>query len=372
MTTNKDGVISGFYYDQQITNPILMVGLYPNQKWKPNEDGSGGVWSDVSKSDGEEYPSYTDSTGKTITPPPYSETPICTSIITDEFQVSIANTFSDFGGDPIGEMWNSYKPMAPYISEISKGLQSISKTTDEWLNKEHNSGRESGDLFSRGVEALGKLAGQIGNSQQNMAQYLSRSLVVQGTRFSYYSGTGIDFGNLQMKFTVFSQYNIDGKFETVDDQIKKILPYVIGEFKKVDELGDGEVGQFISEFASWQMPPGNFTADLKNVDVVQKGTLKLRIGPYFALENMVISGCQLQYSKALIKDPTSDKVSMYPMSCEVTLVLKPVTKFSRNSLERFIFGRASKISRASISTDIEKDYVKIEAQNNSLENDTFS
>lgn len=139
----------------------------------------------------------------------------------------------------------------------------MSEKTAAWIK---NNDLKEGSLLRKGLNGLANVLGNMSSTNENMANYLSRSLVVQGTRFSYYSGTGIDFGNLQMKFTLFSQYIKEKDsyiFKSVDDQLQKILPYIIGEFKPVTEGGDGDVGKFIQEFASWQMPPGNFSADLK-------------------------------------------------------------------------------------------------------------
>lgn len=368
MEEKDDGLVHGFYYDQQMVNPLTTITLHPNQELNSDET----EWQDVYDPDDEDYATYTDSSGNERTPPKYSRTPICTAIIQEDFQVSIANTFSDFGGDPIGELWNSNKPMAPYLAEMAKGLGVIAEKTTNYIK---SSGLKEDSYLTKGLGILANFLGNVSERTGNMSDYLSRSLVVQGTRFSYYSGTGIDFGNLQMKFTIFSQYvydeeNDDYIFLSVKDQVSKILPYVIGEFKAVTEAGGGEVGKFISEFASWQMPPGNFAANMKNVDVVQKGTLKLKIGPYFAVENIVIGGCTLKFSKAMAKDPTDSEEAVFPMACEVELILKPVTKYSRKSLERFIYGDASTNSRVEfvnkMKEDIDSKQGKIDADLDTL------
>ena len=164
------------------------------------------------------------------------------------------------------------------------------------------------------------------------------------------------------------------KTKTVDDQIKGdgtaqhpgILPYVIGEFKNVDEI-PGDAGKFVQQYASWQLPPGGFTADIKNVDNVQSGTLRLRIGVRYAIENLVISGAQFNFSKTMVKNPESSDITnddyLVPLSCDVILNLKPATKSSRKSLERFVFGDASKKYREDYLKDMEKDYKKIDKLN---------
>jgi hypothetical protein len=192
-----------------------------------------------------------------------------------------------------------------------------------------------------------KIAAEAPKFVNKGVDYLSRALVVQGTRFSYYGGTGIDFSNLAMKFTLFSDW-INGTFLTVEDQMRKILPYVAGDF--VDLL-DGSVNvsddvkKFVNRFASWQMPPGGFQSDLNSIDTVQKGTLKLRIGTRYALENLVISSAQFNFSKTMVKTPDSElaeKEKMYfvPQYCEIVLNLRPASQYSKNSLERFVNGHA--------------------------------
>lgn len=360
----EESIVQGFYYDQQLNNPTLKVSLHPNQIPDGTEANGATKWV------GAKNPEK-DSASEEF---PYDEDPICTSIIQDDFQVSIVNTYSDFGGDPLGDMWNSQKPMAPYMLEIAKGLRTISRKTEEYQKK---AGADGSSIWDKAMSGLSSILDEVAAGQENMGKYLSRALVVQGTKFSYYGGTGVDFGNLQMKFTIFSQYVKEGDnyvFKSVNDQLEKILPYVIGDYVSVTELGDGEVGKFVQEFASWQMPPGNFAANLKNVDIVQQGTLKLRIGPFIAIENLVIKSCQLNYSKALVKNPEGNNSMnlFYPHSCEVTLGIAPITKYSRSSLERFIFGKASDNYKQKIAGEMAKEYGNVQAKMKTIINSTSS
>lgn len=328
---------------------MLSVGLYPNQYWNSEKN----EWEDIPplERDREEYPV---NGGSTIYR--YSTVPICTSIIHDDFTVTITNEYSEFGGDPIGQLWGTFKPMAPFLGEMAKNFKMIGEQTKVWNTKNK---KDESTLLGKATSIIADAFSKMGETNESMSKYLARSLVVQGTRFSYYNGTGIDFGALLMNFTLFSQYNTKKEvFEPVDDQLKKIFPYVVGEFKdfSLKEIaGDdyGEVGEFCSEFLKWQMPPGNFTADMKDVDNVQKGTLKLKIGPYISLENLVIKQCQIKYSKTMVKSPKGDGSDICPHSCEVSLMIQPITKYSRNSLERFIFGKATAESRKDLYVDLE-------------------
>ena len=354
--------VSGFYYDLQCNDKLTMAALYPNMKpakdMKKNPNGFENFTGDEIDKD------------TTSEECPYSKYPICTAIINEDFQVSVANSFNDVGSDPIGNLWQELKPLAPYLGELSSGLSDIAKATQQWLG---NNG--TGSKFADGVKWLNENVFKPGAEKAGMAgTYLARSLVVQGTRFVYYSGTGVDYGNLMMKFTLFSGYDKDGNWRSVDDQIKGdgtaqhpgILPYVIGEFKNVDEI-PGDAGKFVQQYASWQLPPGGFTADIKNVDNIQSGTLRLRIGVRYAIENLVIGGAQFNFSKTMVKNPESSNITddnyLVPLSCDVILNLKPATKSSRVSLENFVFGKNSTEYRKEYLTEMKTDYEKINKLN---------
>lgn len=397
-------IIQGFYQDVQLSSPMLIATLHPNMvpatkekiEQYPNLKVDLNGWARPMEFEGEEYMEKRDEKDEY----PYAKDPIFSSILQQDFEVSIQNSFSDVGGDQIGAAWNEMKPMAPYMNEIGKSLQMIGEKTKQYVEGKQAKARANGETppsldegfsWDRFLNGFGEVMAGIGKSQQKNAEWLSRSLVTQGTMFSYYAGTGTDFGTLQMKSTIFSQYMYDKTknevvFKTVEDQIKEILPYVIGEFKdfslkemvskeKAAEIeaeqktkSDEEMGtvayadKFAQEFFKWQLPPGGFAADLKNIDNIQKGTLKLRIGPYYALENLVINSCVLNFSKALVKNPeaisgTNPEDLFVPHSCEVTLNLKAITKYSRKSLERFAFGKASREYRKKIASEVlKKDY----------------
>lgn len=390
--------IHGFYYDNQLQNEFLSVGLYPNTApGSPNtENARGDVnvtaptlrYCDVAN-DGREFSNtsvkyYSYDPWLPIPDPdedndpnveyPYSKTPICKSIINEDFQVSISNSFTDFGGDAIGSLWNELKPLGPYASEIAKSLGIIAEKAKKMAEEKTEGTKESPkDTF----------LGWLGNTLENVSDIgdaasdvLNRSLVVQGTRFSYYSGTGIDFGNLGMKFTIFTGYVWDDAKKcyvcrTVYDQVAKISKYVIGDFVPVTEFPNSkdlkqnpesffgrltdERKRFVQEFASWQLPPAGYTTNMKDIDLVQKGTLRLKIGPYFSLDNLVISGAQYNYSKSMAKVPVYGSYTFAPLSCEVILNLKPATKYSSQSLHRFISGENTVKARGRIESKMREN-----------------
>jgi hypothetical protein len=322
----------GFYYDRQLESKLLSVTLHPNTVI------SNGKWDKVTDAEeGEDCPKKKDGNPCDF---PYSKTPICRSVISEDFQVSISNTFSDFGNDAIGTFWNSpdVKAIAPYVDEIGGSLTTILQKTSEWLE-----GKAPKD------SEISKMAKKISDNAPKLikkgSDYLSRALVVQGTRFAYYGGTGLDFGNLSMKFTLFSDWNKEGtEFISVNEKVKDILPYVVGDFVELVDGTEVEEGvkEFVNRFASWQIPPGGFKSDLKSVDTVQQGTLKLRIGVRYAIENLVISSAQINFSKTMVKNPKGgeDETYLVPHSCDVVLNLRPASLYSRDSLERFVSGAA--------------------------------
>ena len=322
--------ISGFYYDQQLENPVLRISLHPNTVYYREDGKAVGKWKKVN--DPEE----------TIPIPgvevwEYSKIPIAVALCNEDFTVDIVNSWSDFGGDPIGEMWNQNKASAPYMREIVKGLSTIASKTREYSD----SNEDMSDLSRGALNVVEKVSDFASQSLSTQAKYLSRALIVKGTRFSYYAGTGIAFGNFVMKFTLFPKWE-ESTFVSVIDQIQGIMPYIIGDYIDVTEL-EGELGKYAKEYASWQLPPGGFEAELKDVDIVQKGTLKLRFGTFYALDNLVINNCNFTFSKTMVKNPSSiTGPDLTPMYCDVTLSFKPITKYSKEKLIQFIDAKSGK------------------------------
>ena len=383
---NKTGELSGFYYDLQLRNPMLSVGLYPNT-WedpnKPKDDEGVKNWVEF-PADLQEEDSKTiilDEKNSAVKYP-YCKLPLCRSIINQDFQVTVTNEWTGFGGDEIGSFWNSMRPKAPYAKIFAEALQDMVGKSAQF----ENAGQAAGDNVAATVGRISKIfteAAAGGYSAQ--AKYLARALDVKGTRFTYYTGTGTDFGsNFGMKFTIFptiNRYdtlsdrhgvNKDKQYLTVTDQLIGLLPYAVGDYVPVKFKALGQdVEDFVSTVMAWQTPPAGFEADIKDVDLIQKGTLKLRIGPYYAIENLVISNISINESKEMVKDPFgSGKIS--PLFAEVNIMLRPASKYSTVSLERFISGRASAgyMSQSAegrdggILNEMKRSLEKVKASNN--------
>lgn len=308
----------GFYYDEQLGNEIYRATLHPSTEPGPADE--------YSKETSKELSSY------------YRKDPIATAIISEDFQVSIANTFTDFGGDALGSFWNDMvKPLQPYVSEVEQDLGTILEKggalVDNIINKIGN------DDIKKAIDKVKDIGSSIvGEVKTNPAAIMKRSLVVQGTMFKYFSGTGVDFGNLMMKYVVFSGYDKDGTYHRVQDEIEKLRFYMIGDMV---DLGGG-LSEDLKKFVRWQLPPGGYKTNIMNVDEKQYGTLLLKLGPFYSIPNLVIQGAQLNYSKTMAKNPsTGDSTELDPLYCEVTLMLKPVTKFSAKALFNFAHGRDS-------------------------------
>ena len=388
--------ITGFYYDQQLNDPFMSIAMYPNMeptdKYKAIIDTEFKQASSAQTQTGKN--TNVNSTSEVDTPKPeelwrkvsevnedsdsegsfpYGKKSIARAILNEDFQVSIANSWTGTGGDPIGQTFNSYKGLAPYLAAFSKELQKIGDTTKEFEKNNKGSYKGIGDSLAG---FLGTIAGNYGKSLGGISKLLNRSLVVQGTSFVYYGGTGVDFGNLGLKYTIFPTYDSKGNFISVMDQLADVLPYCIGPYIPVDlkelseKISDSDITNFVKEFASWQLPPGGFEPDMKSIDVVQKGTLKLTIGSFYTITNLVIANCQFNLSKQMIKDPTKEPGAtgyLTPMYCDANLTLKPATKYSYNSLLKFAKGRGTEKLRAALDKEIGSSYKNVRSSYTELD-----
>lgn len=333
--------VSGWYYDLQLGNRLISATLHPNQQL--NDDKS--KWVDIR---GEKDPDNDK----------YAKDPICTAIINEDFNVAVANSWSDFGGDMLGQMWESIKPLAPYADAAKTMIGNAVKQYNDMLNSTNpeDQSRSKRIRESAMSQKMGELMTIVNdklndpNSGIDITDYLNRALVVQGTRFSYYSGSGTSFGNLMMKFTLFPTYNEKGEFESVDKQVEKLFPYCIGKFVSgTDGLLTNEEKEnysAIDNMISWQKPPGGFKANVKNVDVVQTGTLLLKFGAYYMIDNLVVENASFNFSKQMTKNPAAYKSVgssdiLSPLYCDISIQLRPATKYSDESLKKFVLGRGA-------------------------------
>lgn len=59
----------------------------------------------------------------------YNTVPLYKGILNEDFIVQAGNSWTDFGDDPIGGMWNNLKPYAPYAKELTKTAESMLRDT---------------------------------------------------------------------------------------------------------------------------------------------------------------------------------------------------------------------------------------------------
>ena len=243
---NTEKEVSGFYYDCHRKNPMMRVTLHANTKEPDNPFEPWPTWCssgipDIDEPDSPVTVPYVINGATEDTDVRYGALPICSSIINEDFNISIANTWADFaGGSQITDLFNSYKAFEPYAHKIAPMFKDMASGILESAEKHKSSWMETASNF---VDHIGDSLGKKGNQ-------LSRNLVVQGTRFKYYSGTGIAFSNLGMRFTLFADqievinetrnglnYTGKYKFMTPDQQLNYLMPYATGLYSKFIEEG---------------------------------------------------------------------------------------------------------------------------------------
>lgn len=341
-----------FYYDRVLLNRLTSVSLHANSVLDTE------VVSESTDSETGEttYTSEPKKDWNWISPTEevddegYMKRYLIKAPLLEDYNVSVRNNWSEFGDDAIGKMWNNLKPYAPYVGHFSKMLGSIVDTN----NEVESEGGEESKSFVFGY--LKNLAGTMQSMTSKAESYLNRSLIVQGARFSYYSGTSTSFGNLSMKFTVFSgwtanYYTGEAKWKTVDDQLKGLYPYVMGKYKKCEDAGEilkglsedlaGKVSEFLNQFVAFQYPPAGYKPDVKNVDNCNFGTLKLKFGAFYSLSSLVCTNAQFNFSKQMVKqwDSSEGKNKISPLYCDVVLNFQPATKYSDDAMKRFMTGK---------------------------------
>ena len=228
---------------------------------------------------------------------------------------------------------------------------------------------QGGDRISKARNLIQNVVSWVGEkidtsklSDFDVVSFLNKALVTNGTRFTYYGGTGIAFGNLGMKFTVFPKWD-NGKFLDVQSQVTKLYPYFIGQmenFKEATGIDSNSnnplsIGGVAREVANrcfmFQNPPGGYLTEMSGIDLIQRGTLKLKIGSFYEITNLVCSDVMLNFSKNMVKNPTTQEIS--PLFCDVNITLRPSTKYSDKMLKNFVGG--SEAARNSMKNVITKN-----------------
>lgn len=342
---------TGWFYDDQVNNVMTSVTLHSNMWWekeKGDEDkGKWVPWGNGGKNAPVDDDAFVNLVGMSNkgTIYGYGIEPIARSILTEDFNVSVFNTWTDFGNDFLSPIWNEVRQTAPYVKNL---INSLGEFKENNGNIDPNNG-----IVSKAFKKIGNLIEGASDfiSVPNAVQYLNKALVTQGTRFSYYGGTGFSFGNLGMKFTIFPKY-INGEVISVTEQMEDFYPYVIGKLEpfelKANVKGTEHdaadlLGDSYKDLLQWQSPPGGFESELKNIDIIQKGTLKLKIGPHYCLTNLVCQEANFSFSKQMVKFPVgkdnSNKIS--PLFCDVSLTLRPATLYSDIMMRRFVSGKGT-------------------------------
>lgn len=350
--------VRGWYYDKQIDSPLTSATLHANMWW--NERGNGGKgefinWDKISGDNGFgshknecDRDKYETLIGTVPDACGYGIDPICTSILNEDFNIAISNTWSEFGGDPIGEMWNNLRgPMSGVARPI---IDSINTLFENNRIAKQNSGEDISKLREWLQNSVDWVHGKLDTSrfkEADIVSFLNKALVTNGTRFTYYGGTGIAFGNLGMKFTIFPKWE-NNQFLDVQNQVTKLYPYFIGQMESFEEatgVGESKEGDsFLVGTAKdaanrcfmFQKPPGGYLTEMSGIDLIQKGTLKLKIGSFYEITNLVCSDVMLNFSKNMVKNPTNQEIS--PLFCDVNITLRPSTKYSDKMLRAFVGG----------------------------------
>ncbi len=217
--------MNGWYYDRQLNDPLTSISLHPNKEL----DKDTGEWVAIDgldengnkRGDGEQFRRDTVYVGQG-----YRLKPIAKAILSEDFTVSIANNWSNVNGDDvITGIWGGLRTLAPYIPIMEPALDSIISTS-----KKDNTSQPVTTKFK---DAIGALAGKAKKVVDTINPYLNEQLIVQGTRFAYYAGSGTAFGNLGMKFTLFPIFE-GGVFKSVVEQAKDILDYSNGKYREDD------------------------------------------------------------------------------------------------------------------------------------------
>jgi hypothetical protein len=367
---------SGWYYDQQLIQPLTSVRLLSN---------AAAMWKD----DHWEF-QYSDA---------YDEL-LASSILAEDFSIDANNSWVDNSTDDmIGGVLNSFKTITPYIGTFHNVLKTMSKKQKSKAKAiEGQSDLKATSFITKVVDYFGDETQNGSEALKAMRKISNGSFMSQGCSFSYYGGSNINFGNLGLKFTIFPNFATDGSWKSVIDQVALLLPYCVGilqdvpwdDVKKVAKVGTDllesvdsmlgtsigdflesavetasqsttgqSAGDLINQYIKWQAAPGGYSIDKpQNIDVQFPGTLCLEVGSHYKIEGLVASNINLQFSKQLVRNPVffssdgkglnkamnNDRVedSISPLYCEVSLMLRPITTYSSVSLMKFVKGNIDK------------------------------
>jgi len=380
-------IVRGFYYEAELSNKYIAATLHANT-YPEIDENSNIVFKEAPKS----------TQNNLVDVEGYFVNPICSAIMPEDFVFEVMNSFNPVGSDPIGLAWSSTVPtVSAYYSKGFK--EKVDKILDKLGDIENIADKKLNDFLidkfgqdNKIVDAKGKAEKVLGDLKDTLlggegAPNIHSALSVQGTSYKSYSGSTITVGNggLVMRFTIFSEFkNIAKKGQPAEYrfipctwEVNRLLPYVLGEW---EPLKDTETLEYVKEhlgisesFINWQRPPAGFESTYKNIDTLNKGTLKLRLGNFYYMDNLVIQQGSFNFSKVMAKIPflngyqdreinstlsggrynelakeylikkagDLDYKTYCPYSCDVALSLVPVSNYSRDKLINFMQGYGS-------------------------------
>lgn len=303
----------------------------------------------------------------------YGAIPIASAILSEDYQIEVQNNWTDVSGqDTVSQIWNTVQQMAPLMGNISAVFGDKSNT-------QLNPGPVQ-DYVDMGVRGL-----------REAATILNNHVVMQGNKFSMYQGTSSQVVNLNMRFTLFSDWDSSGnRFVDVRDKINMLLPYFQGRLQMYDrnyiqegmlylinkhnDLVDSLSGTFgidiskylkisdgvyqwtsdlgekldnvLANHVGFQEPPAGYIAVNRNIDACQRGTFRLVFGGKYALENLIGQNMSVTMSKGFVKNPVEPNKKI-PMYADVNLNFKCCSSWSNTVIRNFINGVGSKIEGTS-------------------------
>ena len=363
----------GWFYDNQLRDPLTSVRLYSNSVPKIDKNGKITEWQQA----GENVTDY--------------NALLLSAILTEDFNFDASNSWDDTGSDELARFLNGAKQLAPYAKVLSTTLKNI-REDNARLDKEIADGKKAGATSEQVANSekaaklkgtfINKAATWVGDNFGGMIEDFGNigqgAFVTQGAAFTTYGGTGINFSGLGMRLTLLPSWE-NGVWITVIQKILKILPYAVGELEdipwekleesvnktaenvsnatNVDIVGGltkaqrsamyQKAKEELNKYLKWQRPPGGFMADEPlNIDKVFPGTLCLEIGTQYKIDNLVISNVSIQLSKQVVKNPeyfmlgfsSNEEEALSPLYGEINLLLRPATRYSLSKLTEFVYG----------------------------------
>ena len=85
----------------------------------------------------------------------------------------------------------------------------------------------------------------------------------------------------------------------------------------------------------------------------------LRFGAYYAITNLVVENANFNFSKQMTKNPNPNASELLsPLYCDVTIQLRPATKYSDKSLKEFVLSRGSTTLIADLTKELKGNLAK--------------